>query len=189
MEDKTLKSKEVFNYFFDKAQASGTLGTFTVMKALKLVYFAHAWSLGLHKGPLISEDVQAWQYGAVIPSLYRSLKIYGSSPIRFKITKSGVDILDAIAASDDDLAKKYNRDVISYDDLLRNTETEELLNTIWQSYGSLSGFQLSEMMHKQGTPWWQIWYEHGGKHQWGAVIPNALIEDYYTKLLSQEDGK
>ena len=186
-DDKTLKSKEVFNYFFDKAKESGRLGDFTVMKALKLVYFAHAWSLGLQRGPLISEEVQAWQYGAVIPSLYHSLKIYGSSPIRFKITKTDIDILDVIAASDDDLEKKYKRDVIGYDSLVRNEETMELLDTIWNAYGSMSGIQLSEIMHKKGTPWWQIWYEQGGEHRWGAVIPDTLIKDYYMKRLSKKD--
>lgn len=188
--DKTLKSKEVFNYFFDKAKESGTLGDFTVMKALKLVYFAHAWSLGLGQGGLISEEVQAWQYGAVIPSLYHSLKIYGSSPVRFKITKTDMDVLDVIAVSDTDLEKKYGRDIIDYEPLLQDNKIKDLLDTIWNAYGTLSGFQLSEIMHKQGTPWWKVWCEQGGEYRRGAVIPDAMIKEHYTKLISRvSDGK
>ena len=47
------------------------------MKVQKLVYFAHGWHLGITKKPLINEQVEAWPYGAVIPSLYDYLKQWG----------------------------------------------------------------------------------------------------------------
>lgn len=100
-----------------------------------------------------------------------------------------MDILDAVAASDVDLEEKYGRDIISYEPLITDNRTKELLDTIWNAYGSLSGFQLSEIMHKQGTPWWTIWCEQDGAHRRGAVIPNKLIEDYYTNLIAHSaDG-
>src|SRR4051812_39910789 len=58
----------------DKAQISP-------LKLQKLVYFAHGWYLALAGKPLIEERVQAWQFGPVIPTLYREFKRYGNSPI------------------------------------------------------------------------------------------------------------
>ena len=48
----------------------------TVMHVLKLVYLAHGWMLGLHKRPLIKEQVEAWLYGPVILVLYQKYKYF-----------------------------------------------------------------------------------------------------------------
>jgi uncharacterized phage-associated protein len=42
----------------------------TVMKLLKLVYIAHGWYLAFADKPLISEKVEAWDYGPVRASAY-----------------------------------------------------------------------------------------------------------------------
>ena len=46
----------------------------TPLKMQKLVYFAHGWHLAITGAPLISEPIQAWQYGPVISSLYQIFK-------------------------------------------------------------------------------------------------------------------
>lgn len=78
-----IKSKQVFNYLFDKAAQEGI--ALSPMKAIKLVYFCHAWYLGATSKPLLTEPVEAWTYGAVVPSLYQALKIYGADNIRYPI--------------------------------------------------------------------------------------------------------
>ena len=72
--------KQVAEYFLNLARADDK--TLSPMQVLKLVYIAHGWNLGLNAQPLVNEDIEAWQYGPVIPSLYHKYKQYGSNPIQ-----------------------------------------------------------------------------------------------------------
>jgi uncharacterized phage-associated protein len=69
----------VANAFLDLARNSHE--PLDPMKIQKLVYFAHGWHLGRDSGPLISEPIEAWDYGPVVPTLYRDLKPYGAGAI------------------------------------------------------------------------------------------------------------
>lgn len=95
-----------------------------IMKVLKLVYISHGFHLALTENPLIKEDVQAWQYGPVIPELYFQLKAD-----RFIIDPSEKEMFD-----DDN-------------------QTKKLLEIIYRKYGSLNGIQLSNLTHKKNSPW------------------------------------
>jgi len=57
----------VANYFIKKSQDDGI--AVTPMQLVKLVYIAHGWHLGLHHSQLLTESIQAWKYGPVIPSV------------------------------------------------------------------------------------------------------------------------
>lgn len=52
------------------------------LKLQKLAYLAHMIHLGRHAQPLVNETFEAWDYGPVLPSLYREVKIFGSAPIK-----------------------------------------------------------------------------------------------------------
>lgn len=98
----------------------------TPMQLLKLVYIAHGWFLGLHGRPLVNEDVEAWPYGPVIPSLYHRYKKYGSHPIE--------ESADAKPSGFDG-------------------DEERTMEQVWHGYGSRSGVSLSALTHESGTPW------------------------------------
>lgn len=57
------ESKAIANFFLQRQRL-------TQVRLHKLVYFAHGWHLGLNRGPLLDEAIQAWRYGPVVPSLY-----------------------------------------------------------------------------------------------------------------------
>lgn len=61
----------IANFFVKKAQEEQI--PLTLMKIIKLVYIAHGWHLAHKKSPLISEPVEAWPYGPVVPSVYMPL--------------------------------------------------------------------------------------------------------------------
>lgn len=125
----TLSAITVANYFVQKALEDGDK-EMTPMKVLKLTYIAHGWYLALFDEPLLSESPQAWQYGPVVPSVYKAFKAYGNS----RITK-----------------EYYNGEFISDD------KTTQFLNRIWEVYKKYSGWQLSTITHQPNTPWSQIW--------------------------------
>lgn len=77
-------SKSLANFLIDLAQAEGQ--TLDPMKLQKLVYYAHGWYAGYTGERLINEEVEAWPYGPVIPSLYDEFKRYGSGKIASKAT-------------------------------------------------------------------------------------------------------
>ncbi|OJJ24846.1 hypothetical protein BI308_14775 [Roseofilum reptotaenium AO1-A] len=69
-------------------------------KIQKLVYYAQAWYLGIHKIPLFKEDFEAWTNGPVIPVLYEEYKKFEWQPIVKKtpheIPRVVMDFLDIV---------------------------------------------------------------------------------------------
>jgi uncharacterized phage-associated protein len=153
----------VANAFLDLARTSH--GTLDPMKVQKLVYFAHGWHLGRDSGPLISEPIEAWDYGPVVPTLYRDLKPYGAGAItdhvkEFEPRPEGGFRLVAPAVVDAAELSFHQR--------------------IWEVYGRLSATQLSAMTHLPETPWTIVRTQNPGAR--GAVIPDALMKVYFQKL-------
>jgi uncharacterized phage-associated protein len=67
-------------------QAAKALGTYsnwsiTNLQMQKMLYFAHMFFLGRTQTPLIDEEFEAWNYGPVIPSLYKKVRFFGSDNI------------------------------------------------------------------------------------------------------------
>lgn len=117
-------SRTVANRFLELAAAKGR--TLTQMQLQKLVYIAHGWKLALAASPLIRDEVQAWQYGPVIPRLYSALRSFRDQPVRGPLASDG-DHLDTVEDS--------------------------LVEQIYDIYGHYSGPQLSRLTHAAGTPW------------------------------------
>ncbi len=146
-------AKTVANAFLDLAKRNGR--QLTNMQLQKLVYIAHGYSLAVLGKPLFSDEVQAWEYGPVVPILYKPLRKYGAGFV--------------------------TEPVLTADSPVRqDSEEMSIIQSVWNAYGKYSGPQLSAITHAEGTPWNEIW-EHN-KH---AVIPNDLIEQHYRHLLNE----
>lgn len=143
----------IANTFIELAEREAR--SVTNMKLQKLVYIAHGYYLAYRAGePLIAEDVKAWQWGPVIPELYDALKQYGAGRVTELIG---------------------NRNAVA--------ETEnphKLIANVWSAYKKFTGFQLSTITHREGSPWSQTWNE------WPyGTIPNDLIAAHYRRLLDE----
>jgi len=53
----------------------------TPLKLVKLVYLCEGWSLALRDKSIIREEVEAWQYGPVIPELYAKIRQFKATPV------------------------------------------------------------------------------------------------------------
>ena len=128
----------------------------TPMKAQKLTFFCHAWSLGLGNGPIFRDAVESWQHGPVIRDVYHCLKVYGGNIITAPLMP-------------DDHQPGFS------------PEDESIMHAVWCQYGRLSAIQLSNMTHVEGSPWSQT-YQRDRRSQ---IIHNHIIRDYYARLVEQ----
>jgi uncharacterized phage-associated protein len=143
-------SRTVANQFLELAKDRGV--SLTPMQVLKLVYIAHGWMLGLYGRPLIRDEVQAWQYGPVIPRLYNDLRKYRGNSVTELLPQSPHDALDG-------------------DEL-------DIVQQVDGKYGHMSGPALSRLTHTAGSPWASA-YAPGA---FSTLIPQDLIQDHYQRL-------
>jgi|SRR5579884_3336795 len=124
MRDMPLTAKDIAEYFLLMVdeEAGDSLSN---LKLQKLVYYAQGYHLALHNAPLFQEQIEAWEHGPVIPSLYKEYRGYGSNPI----------------------PKPEEFDLEKYDGQVR-----ELLNEVFEVYGQFSAAKLRNMTHAE-KPW------------------------------------
>lgn len=157
-----LSPKSVANFFLELAKARGE--KISPMKLQKLVYYAHGWFAGYTGKPLINESVEAWQYGPVIPSLYREFKRFGSGDITGKACEmEGLEYVEVPPPQDEGMRK--------------------FLTSVWDSYGKYTGITLSEMTHAAGSPWEQAWNANQGVR--GVDIPFDSIALHFKAAVEK----
>lgn len=153
-------SRAVANSILHYANDTGK--KLTPMQLIKLVYVANGWSLALLNRPLINEQVQAWQYGPVIPNVYRAFNRFGSAPVT-EYASDKATKLEYVAALDE--------------------EERRLIAAVVNSYGHMHAFQLSNKMHEPGTPWSKT-YSANGPY---SVISPDLIKEHFLELKAQRN--
>lgn len=95
----------------------------TNLKLQKVLYFAQAYFLAKLGRPLFADHVEAWEYGPVVPSVYRKYRENGSNPIISEEDKSTITV-----------------------------EDKEVLDKIWSTFGGYSASRLVDISHAH-TPW------------------------------------
>lgn len=130
----------------------------SMMKLIKLVFFAHGWSLGIYGNPLSRDSVEAWQFGPVFRNLYDSLPYKGSE----KITRPITSIFNSEAI----ISSEFSSKEIA------------LIEKVIEEYGDLDAFELSDITHEIGSPWDRT-IKSKGKF---GVIDNDLIRRHYEKI-------
>jgi len=93
----------------------------TPMQLVKLTYIAHGWSLGLGRGALFNNRIEAWKYGPVIPDLYQATKRYGRKSIPLDLIKTDSSKVDEA--------------------------TRSFLQSVYNAYKKFDGIQLSYLTH------------------------------------------
>ncbi|GHT67147.1 hypothetical protein AGMMS50239_29810 [Bacteroidia bacterium] len=95
------------------------------MKLQKLLYYQQGFHLAYFSGkPLFEENIEAWMYGPVVPSIYEKYKTEGSNGLN------------------------YEGDVI----ILSSKREEALFNEVMRVYGEFSAIGLMNLTHSE-SPW------------------------------------
>lgn len=127
-----FKAADIADFYIQLA--NGIDDTIDNLKLNKLLYYAQGWSLARGGDPIFSDEVEAWDYGPVIPDVYRTYKVCGKNPI---------------------LEPKDH-----FDESLLSSEQLCLLTDVYANFGQFTGVYLKELTHRRGTPWSKV-YENG----------------------------
>jgi uncharacterized phage-associated protein len=148
-------SRAVANEILRQAREVGR--ALTPMQVIKLVYFAHGWTLALLRKPLIRHQVEAWQYGPVVREVYWALGSYGKQPIAASIK--------------DQFGQPYRAGL--------SPDERAVLRSVVKNYSHLHAYELSDLTHLPGTPWSEA-RKNDTRRQ---LITDASIQEYFSRGL------
>ncbi len=97
----------------------------TNMKLQKMLYYLQGFNLAFLGKPLFEEEIEAWMYGPVVPSVYEEYKCNGSTAI---MPEEG------------------------FVPISLSEEEENIFDQVYENYGQFSATKLMEMTHKE-APW------------------------------------
>ena len=135
------------------------------MKLQKLVYCSYGWWLAVHgldEPQLTTEGPEVWRHGPVFDSLYHTLKVFGRKPISKMKSSSPFSDPENVDEDDENVIK--------------------LIEWIWERYGHLTAFSLSDMTHKAGTPWHRVVSENKFRVAFNTPIPPSYILEEFRKI-------
>lgn len=129
----------------------------TPKKLQKLSYYAEAWCNALLNRKLISDThFEAWVHGPVSPVLYQQYKNYGWNTIKEPVIDTD-----------------YNFSI----------KEEEILDSVLETYGHLSGNELEAITHEE-TPWLNQRKDLNENDASNRVINFDDMRDYYWSIYS-----
>ncbi len=158
----SLVAEELLNQRKDRG------GSLTPLQLIKMVYLCQGWALGVTNTVLFEEDIEAWQYGPVIPSIYYAYREFGKKSIPYENIQAyplGGDSANAITAE-------------------HTTLLEKTVKLVLDIYGGLTGPQLSNLTHQNKTPWQKV-YQTGLRNQ---TIDKESIKEHF-QILAQKYRK
>ena len=135
--------------------------TLSNLELQKLLYLSQVEYAGITGGnSLVQDTFEAWDYGPVIPILYRRLKMYGAQSVR--------DIF-------------YSAKTIK-----KNTESIEALDKVWDEFGHADSGELIELTHWDYGAWSKL-YAPGIKSI--RISIGDIFEEYKNRELYSDEWR
>lgn len=153
--------QHIANYFLERAELEGR--PIKPLKLIKLVYIAYGWYLALVGKRLYNEEIEAWQHGPVIPSIYHEFKEFGSGIINRRAYDLDLDTLESFAPQVDE----------------NDAETRLVLDRVWAAYRKFSGWTLRQKTHEEDSPWSKVYKENAR----GIKLNDCDIKDHFIQKI------
>ncbi len=126
--------EQIANQLLINAANSGEL--MTNMKLQKMLYYQQGFHLAYFDKPLFQEDIEAWMYGPVVPSMYEKYKEFGRNGIEPDRTM---------------------------DFAFEERKEQALFDEVCKVYGAYSAIGLMNMTHEE-MPWKTTPVGEGAEH-------------------------
>lgn len=130
----------------------------TLLKLLKLLYYAEGCSLALDRGSLFDEKIVAWEHGPVVEEVWRSF-----------------DNAYNLHTDESDMAKSLSK---------ISDEDEELLEDVYSVFGKYSASGLRNKTHAE-SPWLDA--TRGGR-EFNSEISRPSIVRYFKENYVKDQG-
>jgi len=114
---------QVANWLIEKSNNTDNGDLMTNLKLQKLLYYLQGYYLAVFDKPLFDDEIEAWQYGPVVPDVYYEFNAFGKN---------------ALQPTDSGTAQFTN-------------EEEELLNEVFEVYNEFSAVGLMHRTHNEPT--------------------------------------
>ncbi|MCY4306055.1 MAG: DUF4065 domain-containing protein [Aestuariivita sp.] len=153
---RSYDSRQIANWFINCANHEKM--PLSVMKLVKLVYMAHGWCLAALDRPLIMDEVQAWDYGPIIPDIYytfRTKDMYNAMPT-FSVTEKPLEPI-----------------------------ITQLLKEVWELYKNKSTSELSDLTHIEGGPWDKVYRP---SNRFSNIPKQMIAAHYKEKIKAAQNG-
>lgn len=148
--------RSIANWFIDKSKETTT--PVSNMSLNKLVYFSYEQAILFLGRVLTQARPQAWQHGPVFREIYHSEKENVSEPVSKRIQK-----FDPRARKLVDCNESFPLEVV------------EILEQVWNKFGSKSGSSLRNISHDTDGPWQQSRHQGNSGNATLEITPKIIL--------------
>ena len=151
--------RHIINYSDEKGYGISNL------KLQKVLYFIQAYFVCFteKKEPCFEENIEAWEFGPVVPVAYHEYKQYGSNEIPKINTVMEINF-----------GKTFNFKIVPYDDSVISTQDKQVIDGLVEKFSNYSAATLVSITHNQ-SPWIEAY--NNGKN---SVITIESMRAYYN---------
>lgn len=135
---RTYSAIDVAAWFLERAATDeAAVRDISNMKLQKLVFFSQLVSVMTfgEDSPIHGNNTHAWDYGPVVPRLYKLLKPFGGNPLSFADAN--------VKAAFDKCAPQP----------IEDADALSVLTAVWNKFKSWTAIQLSALTHREDSPW------------------------------------
>ena len=131
----------------------------THLKLQKLLYYAQGISLAKNNRVLFGDKIEAWEHGPVVKKVFNYFSNKGREALTILDAPKSVEVIRKIEMDKD---------------------AREILNMTYDNFAIYTAWQLRNMTHKVGTPWYKTYEPSKNKE-----ISTHLIKEYFLKEIME----